>query len=79
MIHNWSNNCPPGNCHHRPEKETMIGQVKRQGNSTGTVHVEIIQEVTVKKHCYKEILHHLYISIHYKHPELWSRNNWLLL
>jgi hypothetical protein len=47
-------------------------------NSSGIVHMKFIPGVTVNKHRYKEILHHLCNSIHRKHPELWCRKNWLL-
>jgi histone-lysine N-methyltransferase SETMAR len=49
-------------------------------DSSGIVHMEFIpEEVTVNKHCYKEILHRLLNTICRKHPELWHRKNWLLL
>jgi hypothetical protein len=42
-------------------------------NSSGIVHMEFIPEgATVNKHNYKEILHHLYNSLH---PELRHRKN----
>jgi hypothetical protein len=68
------------------KEETVTGQVKWQVmleqffNSSGIVHTEFIPKgVTVNKHCYKEILHHLCNSIHHEHPELWNRKNSLLL
>jgi hypothetical protein len=49
-------------------------------DSSGIVHMEFIpKEVTVNKHRYQEILHHLCNPICHKHPELWHRKNWLLL
>jgi hypothetical protein len=49
-------------------------------DSSGIVLMDFIPErVTVNKHCYKKILHHLHNSIRRKHPELWCRKNWLLL
>jgi hypothetical protein len=49
-------------------------------DTSGTVHVEFIPEgAAVNKHRYKEMLRHLCSSVHLKHPEVWRRNNWLLL
>jgi hypothetical protein len=65
------------------KEETVTGQVKRLEllfDSSGIVHMESIpEEATLNKHCYKEILHCLRNSNHYKRPELWHRKNWLLL
>jgi hypothetical protein len=49
-------------------------------DSSGIVHMEFIpEEVTLNKHCYKEILHRLHNSNRHKRPELWRRKNGLLL
>jgi hypothetical protein len=48
--------------------------------SSETVHVKFIpEEVIANKLCYKEVLCCLCSLYCYKHPELWSRKNWLLL